>query len=445
MFRKFVTDALSCFSRLAFDRRGNIAIIVALAMPVIVGFVGLGLETGVWYKTKRVLQNSADAAAMSAAIERAKGNSGGMTATAQAEAGRNGWSSASPSTFAMNNPPTSGPNTGLAQAVEVRLTSQQPALFSRLIRTNATTIGARAVATVKSNGEACILALDTTAQSALQIQGSTSVNVNGCIVASNSKHARSIDISGNGSLVAKSMWSAGGHDVGNSSVLTLETPPVDYAWPLDDPYAGLSNPSPGSCTVNLGNGNGGTSYTGTYTLSPGVYCGDLSIGSQDVVKLNPGTYYINKGSLTINAGANVTCNCSAAGSGVTIVMTSTGPTSQIGSVTINGGGTITLNAPSPGSPNATYPYPGMLFYQDRRVGTNGSNKINGNSGMNLGGAIYFPQQEVQWSGNDTTNGPSCTQVVARLVTFIGNSTMNNTGCGAAGVTPVVASIVSLIE
>jgi Flp pilus assembly protein TadG len=445
-FAKTAAASLSSLSRrMAVDRRGNVAVLVALSLPVLVGFAGLGLETGVWYKTKRVAQNSADAAAISGAIERAKNNSLGMTTTATAEAVRNGWSNAASSTFALNNPPSSGPNAGVAQAVEVRLSMQQPALFSRLIRTDATTIGARAVATLKENGDACILALDPTAQSALQIQGSTTVNVNGCIVASNSKHARSIDVTGNGYLNAKSMWSAGGHNVGNSSQLILETPPVDYAWPLADPYAGLSNPSPGACTVNLGNGNGQVSYTGTYTLSPGVYCGDLNIGSQDVVTFNAGTYYIDRGNLTVNAGARLSCNCTATGSGVTFVLTSTGSANQIGTVTINGGGTITLQAPSVSTPDSTYPYPGMLFYQDRRAASNGSNKFNGNSGMNLGGAIYFPSQEVQWSGNDTTSGPSCTQIVARLVTFIGNSTLNNSGCGAAGVSRVVANIVSLIE
>lgn len=49
--------------------RGVVAIIVALSMVVLVGFIGLALDTGKLFVTKTELQNSADACALAAARE----------------------------------------------------------------------------------------------------------------------------------------------------------------------------------------------------------------------------------------------------------------------------------------------------------------------------------------------------------------------------------------
>ena len=59
--------------------------------------------------------------------------------------------------------------------------------------------------------------------------------------------------------------------------------------------------------------------------------------------------------------------------------------------------------------------------------------------MNIGGAVYFPSQQVQFSGNNATGASRCTIIVARLVAFTGNSALNDSGCLAAGVKPVQVS------
>ena len=71
------------------DRRGASAVMLGATLPIVIVFVGLGLDTGVWYKTKRTVQNSADAAAISAAMERVRGNTGALTSSATKEATRN--------------------------------------------------------------------------------------------------------------------------------------------------------------------------------------------------------------------------------------------------------------------------------------------------------------------------------------------------------------------
>jgi hypothetical protein len=51
------------------DERGVSAIMVALSLTVLVGFAGLGVETGLWYSIKRQNQSADAAAALSAAYE----------------------------------------------------------------------------------------------------------------------------------------------------------------------------------------------------------------------------------------------------------------------------------------------------------------------------------------------------------------------------------------
>lgn len=57
---------LNAFRR---NRRGNVAIVAALAMPVVMGSLGLGAEVASWYGGKRALQNAVDSAAIAAATD----------------------------------------------------------------------------------------------------------------------------------------------------------------------------------------------------------------------------------------------------------------------------------------------------------------------------------------------------------------------------------------
>jgi hypothetical protein len=211
---------------------------------------------------------------------------------------------------------------------------------------------------------------------------------------------------------------------------------MTHAWPIVDPYAGLTIPTMTGCDHN------GTSVnSGNVTYTPGIYCNGISIGAHAQVTFAPGTYYIDRGDMIINAGAIVRCSCSAPGSGVTFVFTSSGAADQIGTVRINGGADVVLQAPT----DPSYPYPGLLFVQDRRASSTGTAKLNGGSTMTLTGSVYFPNQLVQWSGNNSSTGSNCVQIVALLVTFIGNSRIENNGCQAHGIDPVTIKGVRLVE
>jgi len=69
------------------SERGNVALLSALAMPVVLGSLGLGAEVASWYGGKRSLQNAADSAAVAAATNA----SGSYVDEARAVAARYGF------------------------------------------------------------------------------------------------------------------------------------------------------------------------------------------------------------------------------------------------------------------------------------------------------------------------------------------------------------------
>jgi hypothetical protein len=61
--------------------------------------------------------------------------------------------------------------------------------------------------------------------------------------------------------------------------------------------------------------------------------------------------------------------------------------------------------------------------------------MSGGADMSLDGAIYLPDQEINYTGG-SSGGVSCTLIVARKVTFDGSVFLDNdaTACAEAGVT-----------
>src|SRR5436305_3114900 len=130
--------------RLARCKSGNIAIISALTMPMLVGVVGLGVDTGYWFFQNRKLQGAADIAAYDAAVTLNFGGTvSAATTAATTGATANGWSSTS-GTITVNSPPVSGTHKTTG-AIEVILTQNAPRYFSAIYSSGTVTITARAV------------------------------------------------------------------------------------------------------------------------------------------------------------------------------------------------------------------------------------------------------------------------------------------------------------
>src|SRR5687767_13085074 len=100
------------------DVRGNTAIFFGLSLPMIVGFIGLGSETGYWYWKQRELQEAADIASHSGALKlRDTKNHEKARSAAQSDAILHGFNPAM-GAIDVNTPPQSGAFTN-NQSVEV--------------------------------------------------------------------------------------------------------------------------------------------------------------------------------------------------------------------------------------------------------------------------------------------------------------------------------------
>lgn len=182
-----------------------------------------------------------------------------------------------------------------------------------------------------------------------------------------------------------------------------------------DPYAALAVPSFYGCDFN------NHSAKKTVTLYPGVYCGGLTVNSKAIVYFEPGVYVINDGDLRING------NSQLSGTGVTFVLTSLSGYNH-GTLTLNGGADITLSAPTDGE------MAGVLFYQDRNAPEGGRNKINGGAEIEFKGLLYFPSQELEFTGGASADN-GCTHIIARKITISGNADLENE-CEDVGLKPL---------
>jgi Flp pilus assembly protein TadG len=404
-FRSLTARALA-------DRRGNVAVIFALTLPMVVGGVGFGVETGYWYYQQLRLQQSADAAAYAGAVEQRMGMPyATVLASATAAAQQNGFDPAA-GTIVVNTPPASGAFQN-ASSVEVLMSRNEQRFFSEVFSTDPVVSTARAVATFTNAANACVLTLDPIADRAANFAGNTNINLNGCSVMANSLASDAVNVQGSAQLSTPCVLTAGGVSANGGLTMTSCTSPQTALPPVADPLKDLPEPSDtGQCRPSNG-----------ATLQPGRYCNGLNLSGP--TNLNPGTYIVSGGQLKINANASIS------GQGVTIYLTNNA------SVSINGNATLNLSAPTSGT------YAGVLFF-GARENTSGAVTLNGTAGSIMTGTIYFPDQDVSYLGNFSgANG--CTHVIAKTVQWSGSTTVG-VDCSAYGMADLqVALPVKLAE
>ncbi|HLZ79401.1 MAG TPA: Tad domain-containing protein [Sphingomonas sp.] len=400
--------------RLRRSASGNILVVAGASMPLVIGAGGLAVDTIQWTEWKRELQREADSASLAGAYALAQTKS--VSASATADLSRTGQITLS-TTPTIESPPSTGSYAGNTTAVRVALQTSRALPFTSMFLSVAPTIGAQATAAVVSNGNYCMLALDRSTNVGVTLQGNATVDLQ-CGIASNSMASNAVYAGGSASVTATPVAAVGGLSPSNNYV--SPTTLLPYSIPQSDPFASL--PTPTATNLASCQSKATVGPNSSATLSPGCYQGmDL----KGTVTLNPGVYYIDGSSLSIGSQAIVT------GAGVTIVLTSstaaTSP-SSIATVSINGSATLNLTAPTSGT------YSGVLMYQDRRAvdsGGSNANQINGNASSTLQGAFYFPSQQMTFNG---TYGMTtkCVQIVAKDITFSGNSKIDNTCPGGQG-------------
>ena len=438
--RRLTPYAPRLVARFCRDTGGAIAILVALLFPMVLGMMGLTVDVGIWYMEKRELQNIADAASLAGGSEIANGSSLSIViAAVTADANRNNFDPTK-DTITINLPPVSGPNAGVDGSVEVIITRQMPLFFTtaffKLIgasdrQFNAT---ARAVVnTIEVDGDFCILGLDETKSKAVNVFGTGTATLD-CGIAVNSNDDKALSVGGTATLTTTSVQTVGGIDV--TGTLNSDSPPV-RSGVIADPYEDLEIPTFSGCDAgSIGGGNTGTTVnSGSLTLDADdfggtmVLCGGLSVSAGASVFLEPGVYIIDQGDFEVSGGGEIQ------GEGVTIILTSSGNTDNIGKVKITGNGDVELSAPT-SAPDGAPDYSGVLFYQDRLVSNSSSNSnlFAGGTELNLEGAVYFPSQELNFTGG-RDQGSGCTQLVAKQVSIGGDADLQ-TNCNSSGTRPI---------
>lgn len=421
---------------------GLSAILTALMLPVLVGFVGLGVDVGMWYAKKRALQSAADSASISAALTyAARHDLTSARGFAVGDAERNGFDSAT-GTTTINIPPLSGTNMADPGAAEVILKEPQRLFFTSLFIREAVVVRTRAVASASAlPGSHCIVALDPAMDRAVDFSGTANATID-CGVASNSVSNSSIYIGGSGSLTADPVDTAGDILISGSAELNTVTPPR-LGGTVPDPYAYLEIPaSPAACitaaalpagvTVRRG---GVSTSANNLTLVPGRYCGGLTLTNAENTTFAPGVYIIDGGDFKVSGTSSMH------GSGVTFILTGSG--ASYAQVDFAGGTDVQFSAPTSG------PYAGILFFQDPhapsyRGATLLQNSILGGTRSDFTGVMYFPSQEVRFTGGAVTTSNRCLHLVARKVTVTGNAHLGSQ-CGGTGVNPISRVVVKLVE
>lgn len=394
------------------DKRGNTLIIAGAALPLLMGSVGLATDTVQWSLWKRQLQRAADSAAIAGVSARLQSAPSGTAVTRDLTNNNHLWVSLSGGFPQVSEPADTAITT---MAVQVNLAVQRNLSFSSMFMSSAPVITASARAAAVPDGLFCVVALETTNTPGLIIQGTADVNM-GCGMISNSPSSSvSVDVNGNSHDVnAEPVAGVGG--VPDINGVTNEQ---SGHLPQPDPYANRYDTAVPPATP-CGNMNShevteSPNDPSVTTLSPGCYSGNNNqfkfTGGTTV--LQPGTYYLDSIDFETSGNANIT------GTGVTIILTGSTP----GQIKLNGNGALVLTAPTTGA------FASMLLMQSPNASNIAGNVINGSNGSTFDGRIYFPNQQVTFTGS-SSSATKCAMIVARRVEFAGSTDIQNntTGC-----------------
>lgn len=455
--------------------------LVAAALLVLLGIMGLSIDMGVLRYDKRLQQTAADAAAIAGAQNLASG--GAVTLGAQNASSLNGFTdnssgancSSDPSaigcvTVTVNNPPLSGPHTCANDAncdkyVEVLVADVQPTYFMKILGVESEKVVARAVATNvgasfgDGGGGGCIVTTGTpseklTANNAgFGASGSVILNAPLCGIMDNG------NLTANGgtnlSINAASIGVGGTYSAPSQENCGANPPVGVCPQPCSDgsvcgmPYSGdplsgqypvpATSPSLGPIDITSGScsGSGCVGVTcqtvGSITpctIKPGIY-DDICIESGQTVNFSDGGstsggLFVITGNSTCSTGVDfkigglaTVCNSTNADCSGMPNSANNGVTFYLGGTTasVQVDGTATVQLTAPNSGT----YEGLLFYQ--AAGNSSTMTLIGNSTSFYQGTIYTADTSAQlyFGGNAGFNSEAAyTMIDVGQMTLAGN-------------------------
>ena len=145
-------------------QRGQIILLVAVTIPMLLGFAGLAVDAGLLWTTKRHMQTATDAAAIAAATSFR--NNGSYASAGSDLASLNGFTHGSNGVaVTVNSPPVKGAYASVTNYVEVIISQPMPLYFMRILGLSSALVSTRAVA-ISASSDYCITTLDPSASGA---------------------------------------------------------------------------------------------------------------------------------------------------------------------------------------------------------------------------------------------------------------------------------------
>ncbi|MCO0614565.1 pilus assembly protein [Lutimaribacter sp. EGI FJ00015] len=286
-------------SRFIKDQDGVVAVIFALLLPVIIGAIVLGVETGLWLMHRAKLQHIADTAAYSAAIRYSSGATEAQAlATANAVADQAGFDAVL-GDVVMTLPDT--------DRLSVTVTRNQGRMFSAIFLDEDVVIRAQATAQFGEAGPplraTCMQSLNNGwfSSEAFELGAQSSLTLpDFCDVRVNSTDRRAFSMVGGTTLTAGCLQVAGGARInGTLNLAQCAAEETETGVDYPDPFVSLPEPAAvGTCQPrDVGTRNGVTRLTPTEPHPSGErvmrFCNGLELSG--TVIFDPGLYIIEGG------------------------------------------------------------------------------------------------------------------------------------------------------
>ncbi len=408
------------------DVRGSLIVVTALVLPALLAFLGLSVDFGMVFDTKRRQQNAANAGAMGGAYELLRLNEdyAEVAVAAKADTKRNGFDHDAGNVEVTVNYPYTCFN-GDANCVEVIVDQTIPTFFISIFGSDSIAIQSRAVAGLMAGaGDGCIYVLDRTERdSAFKVPGTATVAAD-CEIMVNSTHDRAVRNVGGGCINATSIGVTGGSNMQSS----CPAPPVTYMpqtsdpmWMYDctdslavcgsnftaQPHAYTEEPVAGIVSGSAYVRNDPTGLLEEW-LDPGIYMGGIT--------LQGGTYHLNPRIYIMDGGGfSAVSDTIIDGTNVLIYNTNTtGNDKQWGHIKIGAQTQATFIGRTEGY------YQGFLFWNDRDMpDLNPGASILGTSFSSFEGVMYFPSVHLKFRGDSEADGWN--MVIANTLSIAGTA------------------------
>ncbi len=374
-------------------RSGAIAMITAAAIPMLLIVASGAIDYAYIYMQRGVLQSAADAASIAGARSLSMSDAKRQNVDAVVKAVVNhavkSNTSQSTSKLAVTSKVGSSPI-----EVSVDVSQSIPTFFGNLVGMSDVAVKVHATARVIGQPHICVLGLNRFANGTISLEKQARVTGRNCAVFSNSSHFNSIRSKNSSNLTASLICSRGGKD-GTKGNFNPE--PITDCPGFDDPLAGRPEPTVGKCDQSRE-----LVITTSQSLTPGVYCGGITIEAGARVELTAGIYIIKDGPLTVTRGGQLV------GQEVGFFFTGRGA-----SLLFDRDSTISLEAPQSGV------MAGLLMFAARDLDKERF-KIMSDDARVLLGTIYLPASELYVdAGSPIADNSAYTAIVADTMRLYG--------------------------